>query len=79
MHFDKFSFGTLRIDGSSYERDVVRPRRNPQTQEDTLQEIPSRVSAYTPVYRRKDSLDMPPASDQHRSVRPLARYEGSET
>ena len=40
MHFDKFSFGTIRIDGSTYERDVVRPRRNPQTQEDTLQEIP---------------------------------------
>ena len=23
MHFDKFSFGTLRIDGSMYEQDVV--------------------------------------------------------
>lgn len=23
MHFDKFSFGTLRIDGSTYEQDVV--------------------------------------------------------
>src|SRR5260370_22903269 len=23
MHFDKFSFGALRIDGSTYERDVV--------------------------------------------------------
>jgi hypothetical protein len=26
MHFDKFSFGTLRIDGSTYERDVVIDR-----------------------------------------------------
>src|ERR1700731_1174486 len=23
MHFDKFSFGTIRIDGSTYEQDVV--------------------------------------------------------
>jgi hypothetical protein len=26
MHFDKFSFGTLRIDGSTYEQDVVVDR-----------------------------------------------------
>ena len=26
MRFDKFSFGTLRIDGSTYERDVVIDR-----------------------------------------------------
>ena len=26
MHFDNFSFGTLRIDGSMYEQDVVIDR-----------------------------------------------------
>lgn len=26
MHFDKFSFGSLRIDGSTYEQDVVTDR-----------------------------------------------------
>ncbi len=26
MHFDKFSFGTLRIDGNTYEQDVVIDR-----------------------------------------------------
>ena len=26
MHFDEFSFGTLRIDGSTYEQDVVIDR-----------------------------------------------------
>jgi hypothetical protein len=26
MHFDKFSFGTLRIDGGTYEQDVVIDR-----------------------------------------------------
>jgi hypothetical protein len=41
MHFDKFSFGTLRIDGNRYEQDRGdRPRRTPQTQEGIFQEIP---------------------------------------
>ena len=41
MHFDKFSFGTLRINGSVYEQDVVidcgeiRKRKKK-----TFQEIP---------------------------------------
>ena len=26
MHFDKFSFGTLQIDGSTYEQDLVIDR-----------------------------------------------------
>jgi hypothetical protein len=30
MHFDKFSFGTLRIDGSTYEQDVVIDRGEPR-------------------------------------------------
>ncbi len=30
MHFDKFSFGTLRIDGSTYEQDVVIDRGQPR-------------------------------------------------
>jgi hypothetical protein len=41
MHFDKFSFGALRIDDSTYEQDVVIDRgENPQTQEGIFQEIP---------------------------------------
>jgi hypothetical protein len=31
MHFDKFSFGTLRIDGSTYEQGVVIDRGEPLT------------------------------------------------
>jgi len=30
MHFDKFSFGPLRIDGSTYEQDVVIDRGEPR-------------------------------------------------
>jgi hypothetical protein len=40
MHFDKFSFGVLRIDGNTYEEDVVMDCGDSQTQEGTVQEIP---------------------------------------
>ena len=41
MHFGKFDFGSLEIDGSTYEHDVVIDRdENPQTQQKALQEIP---------------------------------------
>jgi hypothetical protein len=41
MHFDKFAFGSLQIDGSTYEHDIViDPQRNPQTQAETLQGVP---------------------------------------
>jgi hypothetical protein len=35
MHFDKFSFGTLRIDGSTYEQDVVIDRGEPRKRKNT--------------------------------------------
>src|SRR5438094_1669006 len=41
MHFDKFAFGSIQIDGSTYEHDVVIDRS--QTQEETLQAIPRAV------------------------------------
>jgi hypothetical protein len=36
MHFDKFSFGTLRIDGSTYEQDVVIDRGEIRKRKKTL-------------------------------------------
>lgn len=35
MHFDKFSFGTIRIDGSTYERGVVIDRGEIRTRRKT--------------------------------------------
>jgi hypothetical protein len=76
MHFDKFSFGTLRIDGSMYEQDVVIDRGEIRKRKKT----PSRrFRDEFGVHRGKDTLEMPPACDRHRSVRPFASYEGSET
>ena len=36
MHFDKFSFGALRIDGSAYEQDVVIDRGEIRKRKKTL-------------------------------------------
>ena len=40
MHFDKFSFGALRIDGSTYEQDVVIDCGEIRKRKVTFQEIP---------------------------------------
>jgi len=79
MHFDKFSFGSVRIDGSTYEQDVVidcgKIRKRKKAPSKRFRD----EFGHTPLYRRKDPLEMPPACDRHRSVRPFASYERSES
>jgi len=68
MHFDNFSFGAFRIDGSTYEQDVVID----------CEEIRKRMKGpstsfrdefgHTPLSIGKDLLEMPPACDRHRRV-----------
>src|SRR5438445_7863536 len=59
MHFDKFAFGSIEIDGSTYEHDVVIDRGEiNKRQEKTLQEIPRGVRSYAAVRRGKDTLEM---------------------
>src|SRR3989441_11425691 len=59
MHFDKFAFGSIEIDGSTYEHDVVIDRGEiNKRQEKTLQEIPRGVRSYGAVRRGKDTLEM---------------------
>jgi len=49
MQFDNFSFGAIRIDGSTYEHDVVIDRgEDLQTQEKSIQAIPRGVWAHAP-------------------------------
>jgi hypothetical protein len=40
MRFEKFSFGSIRIDGATHEHDVVIDRRQVRKQEETIEEIP---------------------------------------
>jgi hypothetical protein len=48
MDFGKFHFGTIKIDGVTYEYDVVIDRgKIRQAQEEALQEIPREARAHS--------------------------------
>jgi len=48
MHFEKFSFGSIRIDGITYEYDVVIDRGQvPQAQEKSVQKVPRHLWTHT--------------------------------
>src|SRR6202162_6672915 len=49
MHLDKFSFGTLRIDGSTYEQDVVIYRGEIRTRKKTPSRKFRDEFAHTPL------------------------------
>jgi len=46
MQFDNFSFGSIQIDGSTYEYDVVIDRAEIRKREKSIQAIPRRVWAH---------------------------------
>jgi len=70
MHFDKFAFGSIEIDGSTYEHDVVIDRGEiNKRQEKTLQEIPRGVRSYAAVRRGKDTLEMSAPRGRNRRAR----------
>ena len=49
MHFDKFSFGTLRIDGSTYEQDLVIDRGEIRKRKKTPSRIIRDEFGHTPL------------------------------
>ncbi len=50
MHFQKFSFGSIRIGGTTYHHDVVIDRGTiPQTKGKTLEEVSQEVWSYTSI------------------------------
>jgi len=65
MRFEKFSFGSIRIDGVTYEKDVVIDRGKVRLRK----KKPSRNSAIhldiRPSRSRKGTLEMPQACDRH--------------
>lgn len=51
MTFDNFSFGSLRIDGSTYEHDVVIDRGQiRKMQESAVQAIPRGLRTHTAIH-----------------------------
>src|SRR5438876_3605673 len=80
MHFDKFAFGSIEIDGSTYEHDVVIDRGEiNKRQEKTLQEIPRGVRSYAAVRRGKDTLEMSAPRGRNRRARRASSDGRSQT
>ena len=50
MHFDKFSFGTLQIDGSTYEQDLVIDRGDIRKRRKTPSKTFRDEFGHTPLY-----------------------------
>jgi hypothetical protein len=71
MRFDAFSFGAIRIDGVTYEYDVVIDRGQVRKRKKKrIQEVPRRLRTHAAIDRGGHTLGMPSASDRdrHRSV-----------
>ncbi len=64
MHFEKFSFGSVQIDGTACEHDVVIDRGEVRkAQEKAIQAISRTVRPHAAVHWGRHTLEMPPARD----------------
>ena len=70
MRFEKFSFGSIRIDGTTYEHDVVIDRGEVRKRKKKPSKKFRDTFGHTPVVRRgENSLEVPPTLDRHRHRR----------
>ena len=80
MHFYKFPFGALRIDGTTYEQNVVIDCGEIRKRKKSPSKRFRDEFGHTPLsIEEKITLEMPPACDRHRSVWSFASFERSET
>ena len=60
MRFEEFSFGAIRIDGATYEHDVVIDRGEvSKRRKKASKKIPGRIRSHAAFHRREDSVEMP--------------------
>jgi hypothetical protein len=78
MRFEKFSFGSIRIDGVTYEHDVVIDRGKVRKRKKKPSKKFRDAFGDTPLSaRRENTLEMPKAPDRHRNRR-TAGHERSK-
>src|SRR4029453_9894632 len=65
MRFEKCSFGSIRIDGVTYEHDVVIDGGGRQAKEEAIQTVSRRLWAHPLVHGRRYSLEMSSPGDRH--------------
>ena len=79
MRFTDFSFGWVRIDGVTYEHDVIIDRGKIRKRKKAASKRFRRLWAHPALDRGGHPLAMPPAGDRHRRQWRAARDEASET
>jgi hypothetical protein len=78
MRFDKFSFGSIQIDGSTYEHDVIIDRGEIRMRKKKPSKKFREQFSHTPLsMRRGNPLAMPPTHHRQWCIRSIARHAGS--
>jgi hypothetical protein len=76
MRVEKFSFGSIPIDASTYEHDVIIDRGEIRKSKKIFQEISRAVRPHAALDRRKNPLAMPQTRPLLWCLRPTARDAG---
>ena len=77
MRFDKFEFGSIEIDGVTWESDVVIDRGAIRKRKKTASKQFRDEFGHTPLsHRGGHSLEVPSARDRNRSIWQAASDEG---
>jgi hypothetical protein len=69
MRFQKLSFGSIRIDGTTYEHDVVIDGGQIRKRKKKPSKKFSDAFGHGPLSMERDSLEVPAARDRHRHRR----------
>ncbi len=81
MRFEKYSIGSIRIDGVTYEHDVVIDRGKVHKRKKKPSrkfQVPRLLWTQAPVHRGGNTLELPAARDRHGNRR-LAGHGRGET
>jgi len=66
MRFEAFSFGSIRIDGITYEHDVIIDRGQiRKRKKKPSKKVSRRILAHSVVVGRRDSLEVPTPGHRH--------------
>jgi hypothetical protein len=76
MRFERFSFGSIRINGVTYEHDLVIDGGMIRKRKKNLAEVSRRIWPYSAFTGGEDTLEMPPAGDRHGLIRQPTGDEG---
>jgi hypothetical protein len=74
MQLENFSFGSLTIDGKTYENDIVIDRGEIRKRKKTFQAVSRQLRSHAALNTGEDPLEMSSARDRHGSARQAADH-----